>query len=91
MRAIRNSGLLSFILVRTVRLSCIASSHLIKKLNNKLKLIILLMSETKSESKSFMIPFYDNPLNSAHGSIQMVVTASVVTENVCMSRHNFYP
>jgi hypothetical protein len=49
------------------------------------------MSETKSESKSFMIPFYDNPLNSAHGSIQMVVTASVVTENVCMSRHNFYP
>jgi hypothetical protein len=27
MRAIRNSGLYSFVLVRTVRLSCIASNH----------------------------------------------------------------
>jgi hypothetical protein len=31
MRAISNSGLLSFILVRTVRSSCIASSHLNKE------------------------------------------------------------
>jgi hypothetical protein len=31
MRAIHNSGLLSFVLVRTVRLSWITSSHLIKE------------------------------------------------------------
>jgi hypothetical protein len=44
------------------------------------------MSETKFESESFIIPFYDNPLNSARGYIQMAVTAVVVTENVHMSR-----
>jgi hypothetical protein len=53
MRAICNSGLLSFVLVRTVRSSCIASSHLIKKLNNKLKVVI----SPLSESESFTIPF----------------------------------
>jgi hypothetical protein len=52
-----------------------------KKLNNKLKVIILLLSE----SESFTIPFYGNPLNSACGCIQMGVTAAVATENVCMS------
>jgi hypothetical protein len=31
MRAIRNSELLSFVLMRMVRLSCIASSQLIKE------------------------------------------------------------
>jgi hypothetical protein len=35
-------------------------------LNNKLKVIISPLSETKSKSESFMIPFYGNPLNSAH-------------------------
>jgi hypothetical protein len=33
--------------------------------NNKLKLIISPLSETMSESESFTIPFYGNPLNSA--------------------------
>jgi hypothetical protein len=55
-----------------------------KKLNNKLKVVISPLSETKSES--FMIPFYSNPLNSARGCIKMAVTAAVVTENVRMSR-----
>jgi hypothetical protein len=36
-----------------------------RKLNNKLKFIISPLSETKSESESFTIPFYGNPLNSA--------------------------
>jgi hypothetical protein len=45
------------------------------------------LSETKSESESFMIPFNGNPLNSECGCIQMVVTAAVITENVHMSRH----
>jgi hypothetical protein len=85
MLAIRNSGLLSFILVRTVRSSCIASNHLNKKLNNKLKFVILSLSETESES--FTIPFYGNPLNSARGCIKIAVTAVVVTENVRVSRY----
>jgi hypothetical protein len=34
----------------------------------------------------FMILFYGNPLNSARGCSQMVVTTVVVTKNVCMSR-----
>jgi hypothetical protein len=54
-----------------------------KKLNNKLKVVISPLSETKS--KSFMIPFYDNPLNSARGCIKMAVTAAVLTKNVDMS------
>jgi hypothetical protein len=54
-----------------------------KKLNKKLKVVILPLSETKSES--FTILFYDNPLNSTHSCIQMAVTAVVVTENVCMN------
>jgi hypothetical protein len=57
-----------------------------KKLNNKLKVIVSPLSETKSESESFTIPFYGNPLNSACGCIQMAVTAAVVTKNVRMSR-----
>jgi hypothetical protein len=84
MCAIRNSGLLSFVLVRMVRMSCIASSHLNKKLNNKLKVVISPLSETKSES--FTILFYGNPLNSAHGCIKTAVTAAVVTGNVHVSR-----
>jgi hypothetical protein len=84
MRAIRNSGLLSFILVRTVRSSCIASNHLNKKLKNKLKVVISPLSET--ESKSFTIPFYGNPLNSARGCIKTAVPTVVVTKNVRVSR-----
>ncbi len=57
-----------------------------KKPNNKLKVIISSLSETKSESESFMIPFYGNPLNSARGCIKIAVTAAVVTENVRVSR-----
>jgi hypothetical protein len=33
-----------------------------------------------------MIPFYDNPLNSACGCIKMAVTAAVVIRNVRVSR-----
>jgi hypothetical protein len=39
-----------------------------------------------SETESFTIPFYGNPLNSARDCIKIVVTAVVVTENVCVSR-----
>jgi hypothetical protein len=84
MRAIRNSGLLSFVLVRTVRSSCIASSHLIKKLNNKLKVVISPLSETESES--FTILFYGDPRNAACDCIETAVTAVVVTKNVRVSR-----
>ncbi len=84
MRAIRNSGLLSFVLVRTVRSSCIASSHLNKKLNNKLKVVILSLSETESES--FTIPFFCDPLNYTRGCVKTVVTAAVVTKKVHVSR-----
>jgi hypothetical protein len=44
------------------------------------------LSETKSKSELLTILFYDNPLNSACGYIQMALTAVVVTENVHMSR-----
>jgi hypothetical protein len=54
------------------------------KLNNKLKVVISTLSETKSES--FTILFYRNTLNSARRCIQMVATANVVIENMCMSR-----
>jgi hypothetical protein len=84
MRAIRNSGLLSFVLVRMVRSSCIASNHLNKKLNNNLKVVISPLSET--ESKLFTIPFYGNPLNSAHGCFKTAVTVVMVTKNVRVSR-----
>jgi hypothetical protein len=84
MCAIHNSGLLSFVLVRTVRSSCIASNHLNKKLNNKLKAVISPLSETESES--FTIPFYGNPLNSARDCIKTAVTAAVVTKNMRVSR-----
>jgi hypothetical protein len=57
-----------------------------KKLNNKLKIIISSLLETKSESESFTIPFHGNPLNSRRGCIQMAVTAAVDTENEHMSR-----
>lgn len=83
-RAIRNSGLFSFVLVRTVRSSCIAPNHLNKKLNNKLKVVISPLSETESES--FTIPFYGDPLNSARDCVKTAVTAAVVTENVRVSR-----
>jgi hypothetical protein len=41
---------------------------------------------TTSNPESFTILFYGNPLNSARGCIQTVVTTVVVTENVRMSR-----
>jgi hypothetical protein len=86
MCAITNSGLLS--LFWWGRLGRVALHQVTwsKKLNNKLKVIISPLSETKSESESFTVPFYGNPLNSARGCIQMAVTAAVVTENVHMSR-----
>jgi hypothetical protein len=40
-----------------------------RKLSNKLKVIISPLSETKSESKSFVIMFYDNPLSQSHGGV----------------------
>jgi hypothetical protein len=39
-----------------------------------------------SEPELFTILFYDSPLNSTRGCIQMAVTAAVVTKNVRMSR-----
>jgi hypothetical protein len=72
--------------VRTVRLSCFASNHLNKKLNNKLKVVISPLSETESES--FTIPFYGNLLNSARGCIKTAVNAVVVTNNVWVSRRS---
>jgi hypothetical protein len=57
-----------------------------KKLNNKLKVIVSPLSETKSESESFTVLFYGNPLNSTRGCIRTAVTAAVVTKNVHMSR-----
>jgi hypothetical protein len=86
MRAIRNSGLLS--LFWWGRLGRVALYQVTwsRKLNNKLKVIISPLSETKSESESFTVPFYGNPLNSACGCIQTVVTAAVVTKNVSMTR-----
>jgi hypothetical protein len=57
-------------------------------LNKKLKVIISPLSETKSESESFTLPFYDNSLNSARGFIQTAVTTAVVTKNMCMSRRS---
>jgi hypothetical protein len=58
----------------------------LKKLNNKLKVVISLLSKANSESGSFTVLFYGNPLNSARGCIQTAVTAAVFTENVRMSR-----
>jgi hypothetical protein len=57
-----------------------------RSLITSLKVIISLLSEAKSKSKSFMISSYADPLNSACGCIQMVVNIVVVTKNVCMSR-----
>jgi hypothetical protein len=57
-----------------------------KKLNNKLKVAISLLSEIKPESESLTIPFYGDPLNSARGCVKTAVTAAVVTENVRVSR-----
>jgi hypothetical protein len=42
-------------------------SHDQRSLITSLKVIISPLSETKSESESFTIPFYSNPLNSARG------------------------
>jgi hypothetical protein len=55
-----------------------------KKLNNKLKVVISPLFETESES--FTILFYGNPLNSTRGCIKIAVTAAVVTENMHVSR-----
>jgi hypothetical protein len=55
-----------------------------KKLNNKLKVVISPLSETKSES--FTILFYSNPLNSTRDCIKTAVTAAVVIENMRVSR-----
>jgi hypothetical protein len=65
-------------------LHCIKSPDQ-RSLITSLKVIILPLSKTKSES--FMILFYGNPLNSARGYIQMAITIVVVIKNVCMSRH----
>jgi hypothetical protein len=87
MRAIRNSGLLSFVLVRTVRSSALHQVTRTKKLNNKLKVAISPLYEIEPESESFTIPFYGDPLNSARGCVKTAVTTAVVTENVHVSRH----
>jgi hypothetical protein len=58
-----------------------------KKLNNKLKVVISPLSKIKPEPKSIMVSFYGDPLNFARGCVKTVVTAVVVTEKVCMSRH----
>jgi hypothetical protein len=69
------------------KVECIASSHRNKKkLNNKLNVVISPLSEIKPEPESFTILFYDDPLNSACDCVKIVVTAAVVTENVCVSR-----
>jgi hypothetical protein len=86
MRAIRNSGLLSFVLVRTVRSSALHQVTWTKKLNNKLKIEISPLSKIMPEPESFMILFYGDPLNSARGCVKTAVTAAVVTENVRVSR-----
>jgi hypothetical protein len=44
------------------------------------------LSKIKSESESFTIPFYGDPLNSARSCVKIAVTAAVVTENVRVSR-----
>jgi hypothetical protein len=49
-----------------VELHCIKSPNQ-RSLITSLKVIISLLSETKSESESFTILFYGNPLNSARG------------------------
>jgi hypothetical protein len=87
MRAIRNSGLLSFVLVRTVRSSALHQVTWTKKLNNKLKDVISPLSKIKPEPKSIIVPFYGDPLNSARGCVKTAVTAVVVTEKVRVSRH----
>jgi hypothetical protein len=86
MHTIRNSGLLSFVLVRTVRSSALHQVTRTKKLNNKLKVAISPLSEIEPESESFTIPFYGDPLNSARGCVKTVVTAVVVTRNVRVHR-----
>jgi hypothetical protein len=86
MRAIHNSGLLFFVLVRTVRSSALHEITLTKKLSNKLKVAISPLSEIKPESESFTILFYGDTLNSARGCIQTTVTSVVVTENMRVSR-----
>jgi hypothetical protein len=42
-------------------------SHDQRSLITSLKVIISPLSQTKSESESFTIPFYSNPLNSTRG------------------------
>jgi hypothetical protein len=75
-----------FYLVRTVRSSALHQVTWTKKLNNKLEVAISPLSEIKPESESFTIPFYGDLLNSARGCVKTVVTAVVVTKNVCVSR-----
>jgi hypothetical protein len=54
--------------VRMIRLSlhCIKSPDQ-RRLITSLKVVILPLSEIKSESESFTVLFYDNPLNSTRG------------------------
>jgi hypothetical protein len=67
-------------------LHCIKSPDQISLITS-LKVIILPLYETKSESELFTILFYGDPLNSTRGCIKMVVTVTAVTKTVCMSRH----
>jgi hypothetical protein len=68
-----------------LRTDCIQSPDE-RSLITSLNVIISSLSETMSESESFTILFYDNPLNFACRYIQKAVTAAMVTKNVCMSR-----
>jgi hypothetical protein len=66
-RTIHNSGLFSFVLVRMVR-SCVYIIKLSNRISKMiiLKIVILAASEDKSMFESRTVPFYGNPLNSAH-------------------------
>jgi hypothetical protein len=71
--------------VRTIR-SCLHIMLLPYPSSKTAILKIIISPLSKSKSESFVIPFYDSPLNSAHSCIQIAITIVVVTENVCMSR-----
>jgi hypothetical protein len=48
--------------------------------------VISPLSEIKPESESLTISFYGDPLNSARDCVKIAITATVVTENVRVSR-----
>jgi hypothetical protein len=86
-RTIRNSGLFFFCFGQ----DDLAESHCInstgqRSLIKSLKVIILPLLRTMSESELFTILFYGNPLTPCVGCIQTAVTMAMVTENVRMSR-----